>query len=88
MTRVEHWSDVALCTQMSGELFFPFPSHKTAEVRFAVCSQCPVRAQCLEEGVTMEYQPSGVWGGLPEREVRKLWRARRREDQHRHQVAS
>ena len=29
-----------------------------------ICETCPIKAQCLEEGMKEENIPYGVWGGL------------------------
>jgi len=29
-----------------------------------ICETCPIKAQCLEEGMKEENLPYGVWGGL------------------------
>jgi WhiB family transcriptional regulator, redox-sensing transcriptional regulator len=44
----------------------------------AVCTGCPVRADCLEWSL-QTCQDAGVWGGLDEEERRVIRRARRRE---------
>jgi WhiB family redox-sensing transcriptional regulator len=39
-----------------------------------VCSGCQVKTECAEAGMSQKF---GVWGGLPERQRRKLRRANR-----------
>lgn len=46
--------------------------HWTTTVQKVMCAQCPVRAECLEQGV-WGFETWGVWGGATERE-RKLLR--------------
>lgn len=48
--------------------------HWTLTIQKVVCSQCSVRAECLEQGVWGN-ETWGVWGGATERE-RKLLRAK------------
>jgi WhiB family redox-sensing transcriptional regulator len=43
----------------------------------AVCDACPVHQSCLEHALTVR-EREGVWGGLTERERRRVLRQRRR----------
>lgn len=64
----------ALCAQVDiGDLFFPEKGGSSAEAK-RVCSQCPTRAACLEWALLND-ERYGVWGGLSERERRRLTRA-------------
>lgn len=75
------WMEQALCTQTDPELFFPEGSANTVRAKKqkakAVCSWCPVSAECLEFAILTPYIHDGIWGGLEAHEVRRL--ARRRE---------
>lgn len=82
------WEDRALCRQMSGELFFPHPGGSSLRVRYGVCLRCPVQPECLEKALTSPTQPSGVWGGYTEDEVRRMWTARKREARRLKKVAA
>ena len=64
------WWFAGLCAQTDPEVFFP---EKGGSVRAAkaVCAGCPVRAQCLEHALAHD-ERFGVWGGLSERERRRL----------------
>lgn len=64
------WTEQALCTQVDGDLFFPEMGGSTAEAK-AVCRKCPVRVECLEWALD-HHERYGVWGGLSERERRRL----------------
>lgn len=66
----EPWTTSALCGQADPELWFPEAGGDTAPAK-AICLQCPVRAECLEEAMAQGL-PSGVWGGLSERQRRQL----------------
>lgn len=37
---------------------------ENAITAMAICSACPVKAQCLEEGMREENIEHGIWGGL------------------------
>jgi len=41
----------------------------------AVCAGCPVRLECLNEALSQRIE-WGVWGGMTERERRRLLRQR------------
>lgn len=66
----EPWMDEAACAQTDPELFFP---EKGASAKLAkkICAGCPVAAQCLEFALRNDDR-FGVFGGLSERERRKL----------------
>jgi hypothetical protein len=38
------------------------------------CKTCPVQKECLSFAIESPWQPYGVWGGLPGKEVRARWR--------------
>ncbi|WP_433516477.1 WhiB family transcriptional regulator [Nonomuraea sp. CA-143628] len=67
------WMADGLCAQTDPEAFFP---EKGASSKAAkqVCRACEVRAQCLEYALGNNIH-FGVWGGLTERERRRLKRA-------------
>jgi WhiB family redox-sensing transcriptional regulator len=58
------WQDRALCAQTDPEAFFPEK----------VCRSCEVRVECLEYALEKD-ERFGIWGGLSERERRRLKRA-------------
>jgi WhiB family redox-sensing transcriptional regulator len=66
------WQDRALCAQTDPEAFFPEKGGSTREAK-RVCSSCEVRAECLEYALAND-ERFGIWGGLSERERRKLRR--------------
>lgn len=66
------WQDRALCAQTDPEAFFPEKGGSTREAK-KVCSGCEVRAECLEYALAHD-ERFGIWGGLSERERRKLKR--------------
>ncbi len=66
------WQEEALCAQTDPEAFFPEKGGSTREAK-RVCGRCPVRAQCLEYAVAHD-ERFGIWGGLSERERRRLRR--------------
>jgi WhiB family redox-sensing transcriptional regulator len=66
------WQDSALCAQTDPEAFFPEKGGSTREAK-KVCRTCDVRAECLEYALEHD-ERFGIWGGLSERERRRLKR--------------
>lgn len=64
------WQERALCAQTDPEAFFPEKGGSTREAK-KVCTSCEVRAECLEFALAND-ERFGIWGGLSERERRKL----------------
>ena len=64
------WADDALCAQTDPEAFFPEKGASVREAK-AVCTGCIVRAECLDYALAND-ERFGVWGGLSERERRRL----------------
>jgi len=71
---VEPWRNEALCIGMTPNLFFPERGDDSDTAR-ALCADCPSRHPCAEWGIAHEH--FGIWGGLSERERRKIRRQRR-----------
>lgn len=67
------WQAEALCAQTDPEAFFPEKGGSTREAK-RVCQSCTVRTECLEYALAHD-ERFGIWGGLSERERRKLKRA-------------
>lgn len=67
------WQTEALCAQTDPEAFFPEKGGSTREAK-RVCLDCDVRAECLEYALLHD-ERFGIWGGLSERERRRLRRA-------------
>jgi len=66
------WQDRALCSQTDPEAFFPEKGGSTREAK-RVCRSCEVRAECLEYALEHD-ERFGIWGGMSERERRRLKR--------------
>jgi len=67
------WQAQALCSQTDPEAFFPEKGKKGCPTKEAkqVCAGCPVRLECLAHALDKD-ERFGIWGGLSERERRKL----------------
>lgn len=64
------WQADALCAQTDPEVFFPEKGGSTRDAK-KVCGSCSVRAKCLEYALSRD-ERFGIWGGLSERERRRL----------------
>lgn len=70
----ENWQDDANCLGVDPDLFFPERGASTREAK-EVCRGCVVRVQCLEFAL-QNGEKFGIWGGLSERERRRIRRQR------------
>lgn len=68
------WEIQANCLGVDPDLFFPGRGANTREAK-AVCRACVVREDCLEYAL-VNGEKFGIWGGLSERERRRLRRQR------------
>lgn len=64
------WVLDALCASTDPEAFFPDKAGSSRTGK-DVCRRCPVAAECLDYALEHE-ERFGIWGGLSERERRKL----------------
>jgi WhiB family redox-sensing transcriptional regulator len=64
------WQTDSLCAQTDPEAFFPEKGGSTRDAK-RICTSCEVKAQCLEYALKND-ERFGIWGGLSERERRKL----------------
>lgn len=68
------WQKDALCAQTDPEAFFPEKGGTTKHAK-RICNSCEVRTNCLEYALQND-ERFGIWGGLGERERRKLKKER------------
>jgi WhiB family transcriptional regulator, redox-sensing transcriptional regulator len=68
------WQEEANCLGVDPDLFFPERGASTREAK-AVCRSCEVRVDCLEYALA-HGEKFGIWGGLSERERRRVRRQR------------
>ena len=73
-TEDRSWQDYANCLGVDPDLFFPERGASTREAK-EVCRGCVVRDQCLEYALA-NGEKFGIWGGLSERERRRIRRQR------------
>jgi WhiB family transcriptional regulator, redox-sensing transcriptional regulator len=74
MVAPERWMQDALCAETDPEAFFPEKGGSARDAK-KICNSCEVREQCLAYALGKE-ERFGIWGGLSERELRKLRRPR------------
>lgn len=67
------WTEQALCATTDPESFFPEKGGSTREAK-GTCLRCEVRAECLEYALANQ-ERFGIWGGMSERERRRLTKA-------------
>jgi WhiB family redox-sensing transcriptional regulator len=68
------WQDFANCLGVDPDLFFPERGASTREAK-EVCRGCVVRDDCLEYALR-NGEKFGIWGGMSERERRRIRRQR------------
>lgn len=56
------WVDQAVCAQVDAEIFFPDPGDQ-ATAALAICAQCPVQTECLNDALTSGDLYFGIRGG-------------------------
>ena len=68
------WQRKANCMGVDPDLFFPERGASTREAK-EVCRGCVVREDCLEYALA-NGEKFGIWGGMSERERRRIRRRR------------
>lgn len=68
------WQDASNCLGVDPDLFFPERGASTREAK-EVCRGCIVREDCLEFAL-QNGEKFGIWGGMSERERRRIRRQR------------
>ena len=72
------WRARGNCRGIDPEIFYPDDDDDAmADAAKAICEGCCVRQACLEFALTQR-EKHGVWGGLTERERRRILRQRRK----------
>jgi WhiB family redox-sensing transcriptional regulator len=70
------WQDMAACRNMDTNLFYPPYGKDIPEVAKAICSGCPVKAQCRDFAIGNRDE-HGIWGGMDSKERADYARGRR-----------
>jgi WhiB family transcriptional regulator, redox-sensing transcriptional regulator len=74
LTEDRSWQSRANCMGVDPDLFFPERGASTKEAK-EVCKGCVVRDECLEFALANS-EKFGIWGGMSERERRRVRRSR------------
>jgi len=64
------WAVFAACKETPDVSFFPQTKDET-QAALAICSICPVQEECLDHAIETK-ERYGVWGGLNEKDRRKV----------------
>ncbi|MGD1012457.1 MAG: WhiB family transcriptional regulator [Acidimicrobiales bacterium] len=70
------WRQKGACRGVDPDIFYPVSEEDSEEAK-AICASCPVRQACLEYSLAAR-EREGVWGGLSERERRRMVRQQRK----------
>ena len=68
------WQDAGACRGADADLFFPERGASTRRAK-QICSECAVRVECLEYAICTG-EKFGIWGGMSERERRRIRKER------------
>ena len=68
------WTEDANCKGSDADIFFPERGASTRKAK-AICRACSVQSECLEFAIENS-EKFGIWGGLSERERRRIKRQR------------
>ena len=73
---IQNWRSAAACRSADPDLFFPIsttgPATQIARAK-TICAGCGVQQECLEFALARD-ERFGIWGGMSERERRRLRR--------------
>jgi len=70
------WRQSAACRGVDPDIFYP-ASEEEADVAKSVCAQCGARQACLEYAL-VHRERDGIWGGMTEKDRRRIIRQRRK----------
>ncbi|MDE0232601.1 MAG: WhiB family transcriptional regulator [bacterium] len=70
------WQNYANCLGADTDLFFPERGSSTRKAK-AICGECQVKLECLDFALD-NGERFGIWGGLSERERRRVRHERSR----------
>jgi WhiB family redox-sensing transcriptional regulator len=69
---LQPWYEQAACLDKDADAFFPEKGGSTRAAK-RICATCTVAAECLDYALDND-ERFGIWGGLSERERRRLKR--------------
>jgi len=71
------WRTLAVCANISGDIFFPDIDEST-KLAIEICESCPVKKHCLTHALEQN-ENLGIWGGKTEEERETMRRKITRE---------
>jgi WhiB family redox-sensing transcriptional regulator len=71
-SEVASWHERGACSQQNPDAFFPEKGGSTRDAK-RICMTCAVRTDCLEYALATD-ERFGIWGGMSERERRRVKR--------------
>jgi WhiB family redox-sensing transcriptional regulator len=72
------WRSRSACEGLDPDIFYPASEDDAASAPAkSICETCPVKEPCLEHALNNR-EREGVWGGMTERERRRMVRQRRK----------
>lgn len=69
------WKSLGNCLGVDPHIFFPERGGSTKSAKL-ICHTCPAKEECLEYALDQGIK-HGIWGGLSEKERRRIRRLRR-----------
>jgi WhiB family redox-sensing transcriptional regulator len=72
VVEIQPWYERAACLDKDADCFFPEKGGSTRAAK-RICQTCPVQPECLEYALAND-ERFGIWGGMSERERRRLKR--------------
>jgi WhiB family transcriptional regulator, redox-sensing transcriptional regulator len=69
---IQPWYERAACLDKDADCFFPEKGGSTRAAK-RICQTCTVQTECLEYALAND-ERFGIWGGMSERERRRLKR--------------
>lgn len=72
VVHIQPWANRGLCREVDPDMFFPEKGGSTNDAK-GVCRECPVTTECLTYALE-NHERFGIWGGMSERDRRKLER--------------
>lgn len=70
MRDINDWCKESICRGETDKTFFTGQGQNPTKAREKLCNDCPVRQDCLDYAII--YGEKGVWGGLTEKERKRL----------------
>ncbi len=70
------WQLNARCAGADPSIFHDLMTAPQRRRAQEFCAGCPVKDSCLEHALCSPWEPSGIWGGYPQKDLQRMWRER------------